>query len=161
MSDTAGRFQPNNLLIRCAKDLAAVLGAAVSGATDETSVTVDMSDCDRRLSATDEDRAEDGRGEDGRGGRVAFGVAAFFTGVLLRGFLAAADGGFGVELRGLLGGRLFVGAVGGRFAARGPGAGDIERRGAGIALGAAVICFGRIASAARTWRPREHLLQVL
>ena len=44
MSDTAGRFQPNNLLIRCAKDLAAVLGAAVSGATDETSVTVDMSD---------------------------------------------------------------------------------------------------------------------
>ena len=69
MSDTAGRFQPNNLLIRCAKDLAAVLGAAVSGATDETSVTVDMSDCDRRLSATVEDRGEDGRGEDGRGVR--------------------------------------------------------------------------------------------
>ena len=25
---------------------------------------------------------------------------------------------------------------------------------------AAVICFGKIASAALTWRPREHLLQV-
>ena len=69
-------------------------------------------------------------------GEWPLGVAAFFTGVLLRGFLAAATGGFGVELRGLLGGRLFVGAVGGRFAARGPGAGDMERRGAGIVCSA-------------------------